>query len=312
LTPVDETKLEVIEIESAYTDHQVVTAFWSDDGRSVHYAFASAIGVKPLHWAVYDVATHVKTNVSSPLKFDDQIWRRLNVPVPLDNSSLYPEIQGYLASSGEHIIFTVDRGSRFAVPADPNPVTEIWLADSTGQHKTKLLELSQGMLSQAVWLKNETRVIFDFGGDGGVRLYIADVQNGTVAPLSDVSDFKRGTEQHWAVSPDGSTLAIVDLRGTLWLVSLEDGKSRAVEKYTRGPTWSKDGKNVFYWWGETYNDTHILRAYEVATGDISVVLDQSSLVSSFNGLRPSDFAVSADGSRILFWGGGFWLVELHK
>ncbi len=168
------------------------------------------------------------------------------------------------------------------------------------------------MISQAVWVKNDTKVIFDFGGDGGVRLYIADVQNETVAPLSDVSDFKRGTEQRWAVSPDGSALAIVDLGGILWFVSLEDGKTTAIDKFTRNPTWSKDGKSVFYWWGETYNDTHILRAYETVTGDVSFVVDQSSLVSSFRGLRPSDFVVSPKGDKIVLWGGGLWLVELHK
>ncbi len=312
LTPTSEVKLKVFEIESGYTDHQVVKAFWSYERNSIYYAFAPAIGDRPLNWASYDVTTHVKTNTASPLKFDSKVWQRLNTPDPTDNLALYPELSGYVAPSGTHVIFTIDRGDQFAVPSNPNPVTELWIANLTTGSKTKLLELPPGIISQAVWFEHESKVIFDFGSEGGVHLYIADVQNTVATPLADMSDFKSGTEQHWDVSPDGITLAVIDLQGMLWLVSLENGRLTAVDRFSRNPAWSMDGKYLFYWWGSVYDDTHILRSYEVATGNVSTVIDQSSLVNLFNGLRPNDFAVSADRSKIMFWGGGLWLVELQK
>lgn len=310
--PVNETKQRVFEIESGYTEHQVVTAFWSDDGNSVYYAFVPTKGDKPLNWAVYDVATHVKINVSSPLKYDSQIWRRLNVPDPLDNSSLYPELLGYLAPSGTHIIFTINHGSQFATPPDPNPVTEIWIADLVTRRKTKLLELPPGIINQAVWFRNESKVIFDFGSEGSVRLYIADVRSKVVTPLADISDFNQGTEQHWDMSPDGTTLAIIDLRGTLWCISLEDGKSTTVEKFARNPSWSKDGKSLYYWWGSSYTNTLTLHSYVVSSGSVSALVSQSSLVNSFDAPLGSDFAVSPAGDKIVFWDGRLWLVELQN
>lgn len=311
-TPSADVDLRTVEIESSYSNNYVVTAFWSDEGRLVYYAFASFRGEKPLKWAAYDIATRSTTNISSPLKFDNHIWQRLNVPEPLADLALYPELLGYMSPSGKHVIFTVTRSDPSVVGPDPNARTEIWIADSDGQRKIKLLELFPGIISQAIWFEDETKVIFDFDSEGGGRLYVADVENGTVVSLADISGFKGGTEERWAVSSDGTSLAVIDFQGMLWLISLEDGKSMPIEKITRNPSWSNDGEFLYYWWGSSYNDTYTLHSYDLTSGSVSTLVSQSELAAAFDALPGSEFAISPSGDKIVFWGGWLWLVELRK
>ncbi len=315
-------EVKVFQIESGVHNDQypelsrcVEKAFWSEDGQII-YAFAPGYcGDKPLKWVVYDITTRSTTAISSPLKYDPSIWQRLNVPEPLSGLGLYPELQEYISPSGEHVIYTVTHGDPFTTP-HPAARVEVWVANLSSHRKVKLsFDASIGIIHQASWINDETKVVFDFGYEGGVELYIADVREGTVVSLNDVSDFKGGTEQLWAMSPDGTTLAVIDLQLNLWLVSLEDGKKKFVEQLTRHPSWSKDSKSLYYWWGPSFEDTGTLRVYDITSGNISALVSQSSFTSAFDTsplVFAGDFAVSPSGGKILLWGGSLRLVELRK
>jgi hypothetical protein len=314
---LNDVKVKVLQI-AGYDNQQlslskcVEKAFWSDDEQHIYYAFSSPCGKKPLGWAAFDIATRSTMTVASPLKYNPDIWRRLNVPEPLSSSSRYPELLGYVSPSGKHVIYTVIYGTPGPGSHDPSDRTEIWLADLSNYHKTKLFKALMGTINQVVWFNNETQVIFDFGYEGGVSLYIADVRKGTVVSLDEMSDFKGGTEQLWAVSPNGTTLAVIDSRGNLWLVSLENGKGRKiVEHDVYYPSWSKAGGRLYYYsWGSS-PETQVLRYYDVTSGTINSLIHKSKLEEA--GVPLGDFAVSSGGDRMVIWiGGGIWLVELHK
>jgi hypothetical protein len=82
IPPTPTLNFRTLEIESGY-QRTVLKAFWSEDGNVVYYAFASCGGCKPLKWAAYNITTHLTTTISSPIKYDPSIWKRLNVPPPI-------------------------------------------------------------------------------------------------------------------------------------------------------------------------------------------------------------------------------------
>lgn len=313
-TPAPTLNFRVYEIESR--ENSVETAFWSDDGRTIYYAFRPLHGEdKELQWTAYDVTAHLTRTVTSPLKYDPSIWKRLNVPTPRPLDSSF-ELRGHVSPSGKRIIYTVGYGSSGPYTTPESGVrsrTEVWVADSSGKLKTKLKEFpgsGAGVIIHATWFNRESEVLFDLHYEYGVHFYIADMATLSVVSLADVSEFKSGTETYWAVSPDGATLAVIDFGGMLWLVSLRDGKAVAVEKHANMPYWSKHSDLLYYWWGPEFLHEAALRVYDTASRRISDVVDVPSLDSQE--IPATHFAVSPQGDKIVLWGGNLWLVELLK
>ena len=152
-------------IEDVDNGHWVETARWSDDGKFIYYGFHVVDGKnEELQWVTYDVATHLTKTIQSPLNYDADVWKRLAIPTPRP-IGVSVELKGNVSPSGKRIIYTVGYGGSgpYSTPEpDVRPRTEIWVADSNGKHKTKLKEfpgLGSGVILQAVWLKNETKVL---------------------------------------------------------------------------------------------------------------------------------------------------------
>ncbi|MFN8597430.1 MAG: hypothetical protein U0559_14760 [Anaerolineae bacterium] len=303
-------------IEDVDNGHSVETARWSDDGKVLYYAFHFVDGEnKELQWVAYDVATQLTKTIQSPLNYDTRVWKRLAIPTPrLLNESV--ELRGNISPSGKRVIYTMGYGGSgpYSTP-EPGvqPRTEIWIADSSGKFKTKLKEFPDsgaGTIWHAAWFNSESEILFGLYYEYGVDLYIANIENRSVVSLADISEFKGGTETYWSLSPDGTTLAIVDFGNMLWLVSLVDGRAIGVEKSTRMPYWSKRGNLLYYWWGPEFFHDVALRVYDTESKTISDVVDVSSLTNQ--GVPVTQFAVSPQGDKIALWGGSLWLVELSK
>jgi WD40 repeat protein len=141
-----------------------------------------------------------------------------------------------MSPSNKYAIYSVEYGDVSFGSKDPTARKEFWLVNSNSQRKLKLLEgFLLGGIGDVQWLNNETKIVFDYGYEGGVRLYIADLQRWIVTPLNEASDFKGGTEQLWDVSPNGKTLAVIDSGLELYLVDLESGKSNFIDGAARFP-----------------------------------------------------------------------------
>lgn len=290
----------------------VSSASWSDTGRLIYYATGSPFD-GTLDIVTYDVTTQLTMSVPLSPTFGLGIPQRVDI-TDLVGYDDYPEIWGYISLSGRYVIFAVTFGNPSPGPASPDPSTrtEVWVADLSSQQRTKVLERFLGNIHQAIWFDDDSRVIFDFGYEGGVNLYIANLRDGTVRSLDEASGFEGGTEQRWTVSPDGATLAIIGRELTLWLVSLESGESTTIEKYVRTPVWATNSRRLYYWWGPSFDTIDTLHAYDLESGNISTVIDRARLANFFQGLPGSNFAVSPGGDRFAFWGGWLWLVELHQ
>jgi hypothetical protein len=296
-------------IVSSTDGKYIVTAFWSDAGQDVYYAFTYP-PKDAVNWEAYDVQVGITRSISPLVRYAPDTKQELNLP-DFVGFAEYPKPVGLYSPSGKHVIFT---GNYTLTPASSTFIdrAEVWIADSSGQHRIKLFEGRVGGINQAVWLKDETKVIFDFGYEGGVNLFIADVASGEVVPLSDMSDFKRGTDQLWAVSPDGNYLAVIGgPGGSLWIISLEDGKTISIDSNVQNPFWSQDGTRVYYWWGPSFEEIGTLRAYDVTSKRVSTIISKEALTRIYLDLPHVYFAVAPNDDKAIFWGPSWlWVVEL--
>lgn len=314
-SPTPRFQVSSQKIEGADNGHWVETARWSDDGKTMYYAFHFIDGEsKELQWVAYDVATRLTKTVQSPLNYDANVWKRVAIPTPQLRDAV--ELRGNVSPNGGRVIYTVGYGGSgpYSTP-EPGvrPRTEVWIADSNGKFKTKLKEFlgsGAGTILHAAWFNSESEVLFDLYYEYGVDLYIANIADLSVVSLADVSEFKGGTETYWSLSPDGTTLAVIDFGNMLWLVSLKDGKAVTVEKDAKMPCWSKHSDLLYYWWGPEFLHEAALRVYDTTSRKISDVVDMPSLDS--HGVPVTHFAVSPQGDKIALWGGDLWLVELSK
>jgi hypothetical protein len=287
----------------------VDAAFWSDDGGAIIFHMKPEFSENDSKWIAYDITTHLTTTVDAPQRYDPQARQKVKLTT-LTGYDGFPYIEGYKSPSGKYIIFAATYGN----PSISNSKgrTEVWVADTIGSYKVKLLDQFLGGINQAIWLKDESKVLFDFGYEGNVQLYIADIKNGPAAPLALSSEFDGVTDQIWSVSPDGSRLAFIDLHYRLWIVSLENGKATIIEQSTRYPIWSKDGKSLYYWWGPSFSEAGTLHMYDMASATISTLIDRSNLADVLGAPPPlvfGKFEVSPQGERVLFCCGRLWLIE---
>ena len=301
---VEALQIELDGFEHSLSKRCVLKALWSDDERLLYYASSRDCAPTPIQWAAYDVASRITQTVTAPPNYDGHIWARLNL-------NYAPELFGYRSPSGKYIIYPVERPPGVGTPAMEGKI-DTWIADSGGHLKIKLLTPGLSSVHSAAWLKGETKVILDLSYEGAARdLRLADVDTGKVVPLQDVTDFKAAALDY-ALSPDGITLAIVDLDGNLWLVSTEDGRARIIDQVAIDLSWLKDGSQLYYRWGTALETASAIHSYNIRTGDTSTVVDEASLAQVNERLLHGEFAVSLSGDKIAIWNQQLWLLQLNN
>lgn len=314
--------IEHVELEQV---HLVNFASFTDDTQAV-YSFitgGSDSAEQSLNWGGYDLSTRSEISATAPIHYDESLWKRNHI----QKIAFHPELDGHFSPSGKYVIYSVWYGSVF----DQDSKTEIWIAETAGQRKFKIFEFgySNVYIQRAAWVKDESQVIFNASYEGPSEFYLADLPSRKTVPLSAViNDFDGITEEPWALSPDGETLAVIDWGRRLIIVSLETGKLKVVEAFGgTWPTWSADGKRLYYWWGpnkDTWYQVNELRVYDLSTEAISTVVDKSSLVRGFHDYEGDNinlaseyylgegYAISDNESQLLLWNPGLYWVTLHE
>jgi Tol biopolymer transport system component len=276
-------------------DGNIARVFWTDDTHFTYAYYASAD--QTWHWITYDTADHSTAAISSPLKHDDSIWQQLDVLEPAPDAAIH----GYISPTGRYAIYRISSGA----PLESGK-TEVWIADLEGHTRVKILEQDSCcyFVSSPAWFPDEKQVLFGFGYEGPVDLFIVDIQSGTPTSLSTIGDFT-GTEFEWALSPDGRKLAVVDLQYNLLVVSLEDGTSRIVDQYSWQFTWSENSKQLYYWWQPSFEARATeIRIFDTTTADICT--------TDIDFYSNTPFTVSPHGNQVLFWRGRWlWPVRTN-
>jgi hypothetical protein len=337
-TPTPKVKVhEIVPISSTCdvtTDKSVFTAAWKNDNEIV-YAYYPVIpldpqmeltlmsgGVAPkvdLQWVSYNTKTGSEKPGVPFINFDNTFWERNQIKT----NAINPELTGQFSPSGKYVLYSIIFGNTF----EPDGRTEIWVAETKGHRKWKIYESHAPLyIPQAAWFDDETKVIFDLSYEGPVSIYISDFELKKTTELSGKSQFSGLTEEDWKLSPDGSTLAVVDLNRNLLLVSLVSGETQIVEPYGGNlPEWSEDGRYLFYWWRADPNnwrdEVDELRVYDTNDQRISTLLEKSDLVAGFSDyqsdgnciagdyfLYGGNYSVSPNQKEFLFWQDYLYLI----
>ena len=114
------------------------------------------------------------------------------------------------------------------------------------------------------------------------------------------------------MTSDGTQVAIVTW-DDLYIVSLLDGSVIHLDVAALYPTWSADGQ-ALYFWAISVDDparspTKIQR-YDLKSGTLLDVINQTSLEQSLGGKPHSPFAISPTEARFLFrLDEQLWVIE---
>ncbi len=330
-TPTTGWDLQVTEFEpsrrcGAQPGKQIFLAAWKSEAEFTYGYFPILKGdgsqhLGDLHWASFNVETNEEEEAAPLINFNDSFWKRNQLTLHAVDD---PELAGYFSPSGAYVIYNVWHGSVF----DEGSRTEIWVAETHGPKRWKIYEFdySNVYLYRAAWFDDETRVIFNASYEGPSTFLVSQFKTGATFPFG-YGEFSGTTEETWRISPDGHQIAVVDLDRQLLLVPLNRGKIKIVEPYGGSfPQWAADGSYLYYWWRADRHDfggeIDELRAYEVATGKTTTLLDRASLVSGFHPYLGDDhclsrdyflmnvpYAVSPNQQAILLWADGLYILR---
>jgi len=312
----------------ASIDKEVFTVAWKNDEefRFAYYPLATPNSndeipqMSELQWVSYNIEAGKVIPDIPFIIFDNSFWERNH----LENNAINPELAGYFSPSGKYVIYSIFLGKSF----EPTAKNEIWVAETNGSQRWKIYETSGNAvsISCAAWFENEKKVIFSIAYEGPKEFFISDFKERKTVNLSETSQFSGFTEETWRLSPDGTSLAVIDLNRELLLVSLETGNTKIIESYGGSfPQWSDDGKLLFYWWradpNNWWDNIDELRVFEINSQKISTLLSQADLVAGFINYQGDDnciirdyylsglqYDVSPNQESILLWGNGLYLL----
>jgi len=142
-----------------------------------------------------------------------------------------------------------------------------------------------------------------------------------------ITDFDGVSEETWSLSPDEQEMAVIDQNQQLLIVPLDGNKAQVIDSGNALlPSWSADGRNLYYWWGHSTDDPRQmseLRKYDQRTGKISTLVNEISLGKGFAKLRESEqsnssfqtgspYVISPEEDKLLIWGDSLYWAVLEQ
>jgi Tol biopolymer transport system component len=290
---------------------------WSDDSKYLYYDVdyydECLLEIFVNGWVAYDIEMRSALTMTSPITSYPEIWTNLSV-VPPEN----PELRGLISPSGRYVLYDVFTGGSF----QPSAQSIVWFVDLNEKIEAKLMETAYpGHVGRAFWTPDEGMVVFDYGYEGGAGIYVVDVRNKEARNLADISEYEDGTEEPWALSPDGTKVAVVG-QDSLYIVSLANGKAERLGEFADGLEWSNDSKKLYFWLGSPDHDPKYqlgkatsLRVYDLVSEKYSTMIDAPILeeLAKLMGFMPSflRFSVSPTGDKVAFKVNELWIVILQ-
>jgi hypothetical protein len=158
--------------------------------------------------------------------------------------------------------------------------------------------------------------LFSAGYEGPADLIFLDVQDGTWSQAS------IAVEDYWALSLDGSKLAVYGMtggfqvvRGLLFSFAFDSYPNDVVILDDEG-WWpfsrSPDSRYLYYWAKPIDSFGSWLRVYDTDDRSIHNLVDRTSIKNALGHSPAGQFAVSPDGNKLVFWNRSLLLVELMK
>ena len=150
----------------------------------------------------------------------------------------------------------------------------IWMASSDGSEPARVIGDPTLNARSPLWTPDGESIIFAGSNDlgGSNRIYRMDADGENVEQIGDLGGSEYAFERH-AISPDGTTLAVVSGNGLydLYLIDLATGEETLAagsDLDEMNPYWSPDGSLIAFTTYGGFDDPAQAMLYDVASGDV--------------------------------------------
>lgn len=297
--------VSIVQIEP----YGVVSLFGMDNDNTFIYAINPGSSI-PLNWVSYSPFANFKVQIDSLISYDRTIWHQVGLPDDVArNEEKFAEIDGLVSPSGSKLIYSKNDGTR----------NQVWINYPKGSHVLDIQDIhyKYDYVWKAAWIENENKVIFSLGSDGPPNLYLANLDTYSASSIDQITSSTGLVGEQWAVSPDETQIAIIDIKGELHLVTLVDGRDSIVDTMADGIAWSPKGHILYYWQREVYSrhdevkDANLV-AFDTQTFSYRTVFSQAEIyaIEPNTSIPFSSFAVSADEHYIAFSAGWLYILDL--
>ena len=279
-----------------YPGPYVIHAAFSDNAAFLYLALTSDSGA--LEWVSIDIGTGNQESLFPP------------PPVLRGHHRYaydYPSLAGLVSPSNRFHLTLSDGSAPTAI-----------LVDLKGDAPNRRLvsDPSFGAIDQAHWSFDESLLVFSiYTPEFGADTFVTDTATGETRPLHELIGYEDHCPDEWQLSPDSASVALVDCGGELRIYTLAGKETVHLPGYFRNIVWSADSRYLYYYYGHEYTVTESLNAFDTVDSCEVVLLTEEDLAPlekpGYWG-RFWAFSPSPDGSQLLMWGRGAYLVQLRS
>ncbi len=302
------TNIQLTQVTQEFTEG----TFWAADGRALVYATRERSG-QVWTWWQYTVATGEHRPIDPPFQLNPRLWTQLEV---YEREEMSAWSSGAFSPSGDYILYTrLPPGYTYTPTPDDFhlPPYAAWVARTDGSAAVKVQ--SDCLVTQALWLNQETQVIFICSTEGGwADILLANVDGDATSSLSQVFGGQYNNDR-MALSPDETKLAFIDNHFGLRVAALDGSENIEVKtpcEFAFSPDWSPDNQRVYFrCQGFSDLDSGIY-VYDLRTGTSTLFIASPLIAtdgSQVNVAGGGNFRVSPRENAVTFrYYKGLWLI----
>lgn len=300
---IPSTSLQLTQVTQAFTEG----ASWIENGQALLYAARERPGQEWAWWR-YEIATGKQHPVAAPFRIGLQLREEFEF---YESEESFVWGNGKFSPSGSRILYTRLPSDYTHKPGDFSlPPYEAWIARTDGSQA--VLVQSDCRVIQALWLNQETQVIFTCSVEGGwADIWLAEVDGSNTYSLSSVVFGGQYNNDWMALSPDETKLAFVDNLFHVRIAALDGSENIGVEapcEFTFRPNWSADGQRIYFkCQGLSRRDDGVY-VYDLRTGTITRFIALPLVLDDGREADMAEMIISPCETGAVFISRGLWLI----
>ncbi len=301
LTP--SAPFELTQLTQAFT----AGAFWSENGQVLTYATREP-PEQAWSWWQYEVATGEQWLIPAPFEIGPQIWEELEF---YEHEPSFIWGDGGFSPTGIYVLYTRLPSDYTHNPDDFYlPPYEAWIARTDG---SQAVLVQRGCrVTQALWLNQETQVIFTCSVEGGwADIWLAEIDGSNTFSLSSVVFGEQYNNDWMALSPDETQLAFVDNLFQLRIAALDGSENIGVAapcEFTFHPNWSADSQRIYFKCQGVSRSDDGVYVYDLRTTMTTRFIDLPLVLDDGRELDMAKMIIAPCETRAVFISRGLWLI----
>lgn len=299
------TNLQLTQITPAFT----AGAFWAKNGQALVYATREQ-PEQGWTWWEYEIDTGEQRSITAPFQIEPQLWEQWDF---YERAESYIWGAGGFSPSGAYILYTRLSSDYASTPTLDDfslPRYEAWIVRTDGSQAVKVQ--SHCRVIQALWLNQETQVIFTCSTEGGwEEIWLANVDGSNTFSLSS-GVFGGQYNNDWlALSPDETKLAFVDNLFRVRVAALDGSENIEVKapcELTFRPNWSADSQRVYFKCQGFSEQDQGIYVYDLRTGISTLFIALPLVLDDGRAVNLAEMNISPCETNAVFVSRGLWLI----